>query len=63
MARARIAEQTDGVVERRVQVDQLRGRSLFVADGVRGVVAVAALDGLAVPPNEATTALARVFWS
>ena len=63
VARARIAEQTGGVVERRVQVDQLRARSLFVANAVRGVVAVAALDGLTVPPNEATTALARAFWS
>jgi len=62
VARARIAEQTGGVVERRVQMDQIRGRSLFVANAVRGVVPVAVLDGVAVRPNEATNALAREFW-
>jgi branched-subunit amino acid aminotransferase/4-amino-4-deoxychorismate lyase len=62
VARARIAEQTGGVVERRVQMDQIRGRSLFVANAVRGVVPVAALDGVAVRPNDATNALAREFW-
>src|SRR6188472_3582229 len=59
VARARIAEQTGEVVERRVQMDQIRGRSLFVANAVRGVVPVAVLDGVAVRPNEATNALAR----
>ena len=62
VARARIAEQTGQVVERRVQMDQIRGRSLFVANAVRGVVPVAVLDGVAVRPNEATNALAREFW-
>lgn len=61
VARARIAEQA-GVVERRVRMDDLRGRSLFVANAVRGVVPVASLDGVMVPSNEATTALARAFW-
>ena len=62
VARARIAEQTGEVVERRVQMDQIRGRSLFVANAVRGVVPVALLDGAAVRPNDATNALAREFW-
>ena len=62
VARARIAEQTGQVLERRVRMDQIRGRSLFVANAVRGVVPVALLDGVAVPPNAATDALAREFW-
>ena len=62
VARARIAEQTGEVVERRVQMDQIRGRALFVANAVRGVVPVALLDGAAVRPNDATNALAREFW-
>ena len=62
VARARIAEQTGEVLERRVQMDQIRGRSLFVANAVRGVVPVALLDGAAVRPNDATNALAREFW-
>jgi branched-subunit amino acid aminotransferase/4-amino-4-deoxychorismate lyase len=62
VARARIAEQGGGVVEHRVRADELRGRSLFVANAVRGVVPVASLDGAEVPFDEATTALARAFW-
>jgi branched-subunit amino acid aminotransferase/4-amino-4-deoxychorismate lyase len=62
VARARLAEQTGNVLERRVRLDELRGRSLFVANAVRGVVPVVALDGVAVPLNEATDALARAFW-
>jgi branched-subunit amino acid aminotransferase/4-amino-4-deoxychorismate lyase len=61
VARARIDEQT-GVVERRVRLDELRGRSLFVANAVRGVVPVASLDGADVPSNGATATLARAFW-
>lgn len=62
VARARIAEQTGGLVERRVRMDDLRGRSLFVANAVRGVVSVASLDGAEVPSDRATTTLARAFW-
>jgi 4-amino-4-deoxychorismate lyase len=62
VARARIEEQTGGIVERRVRMDELRGRPLFVANAVRGVVPVASLDGARVPSEEATTTLARAFW-
>jgi branched-subunit amino acid aminotransferase/4-amino-4-deoxychorismate lyase len=62
VARARIAEQRGGLMERRVRMDDLRGRSLFVANAVRGVVSVASLDGAEVPSDEATTTLARAFW-
>jgi 4-amino-4-deoxychorismate lyase len=62
VARGRIAEQTGGLVERRVRMDDLRGRTLFVANAVRGVVPVASLDGVEVPSDRATTALARAFW-
>jgi len=61
VARARIEEHT-GVVERRVRMDHLRGRPLFVANAVRGVVPVASLDGVEVPSDPATTGLARAFW-
>jgi branched-subunit amino acid aminotransferase/4-amino-4-deoxychorismate lyase len=62
VARARIAEQAGGLVERRVRIDDLRGRSVFVANAVRGVVPVASLDGAEVPSDRATTTLARAFW-
>ena len=45
VARARIEEQTGGVRGAPGPGGQLRGRPLFVANAVRGVVPVAALDG------------------
>ena len=62
VARARIDEQSGGVLEHRVGLNELRGRSLFVANAVRGVVPVASLDGAEVPRDGATTTLARAFW-
>ena len=62
VARARIQEQAGGIVERRVRMDDLRGRPLFAANAVRGVVPVASLDGVDVPSEGATMALARAFW-
>ena len=61
VARARIGELVQ-VEERRVARAALNGRSLLVANAVRGVVPVALLDEAAVRPNDATNALAREFW-
>jgi len=62
VARARIEELTGGLVERRVQMEAIRGQSLFVANAARGVVPVARLDGAAVPPAAETARLASEFW-
>ena len=62
VARARIGELTGGMVERRVKVDEIRGRSLFVANAARGIVPVARLDGESVPPSRETAGLASSFW-
>jgi len=40
----------------------LTGRSVFLANAVRGVQAIARLDGAPVPMDTRTDALARVFW-
>src|SRR4030095_12982262 len=40
VARTRLEELTGGLVERRVRVEDLAGRSLFVANAARGVVPV-----------------------
>ena len=40
----------------------LDGRSLLVSNAVRGVVPVARLDGVDVPPDPRTEALAARFW-
>jgi len=43
-------------------LDEIRGRSLFVANAARGIVRVASLEGVAVPPDPPTEALAERFW-
>ena len=62
VGRARIAELQGEIQERKVALEEIRGRSLFVANSVRGVVPVATLDGVEVPRAEETAALAERFW-
>ena len=51
-----------GVTEGRYPRAALDGRSLFLTNAVRGVVAIASLDGVAVPAHPRTADLARRFW-
>lgn len=62
VARARIAEVAGDLEERKVTLDEIRGRPLFVANSVRGIVPVASLDGAEVPQSSETDALASRFW-
>ncbi|HEY7634479.1 MAG TPA: aminotransferase class IV [Gemmatimonadales bacterium] len=62
VGRARLAELVGEVAERRPVIEELQGRSLFVANSVRGVVPVASLDGQEVPEQGETAALAAKFW-
>ena len=62
VARARLEELTGGLVERRVQVGDLAGRSLFVANAARGVVPVAILERQKVPQDPGTTGVSGSFW-
>ena len=62
IGRARIGEIVGEIGERKVTLDEIRGKPLFVANSVRGVVPVATLDGAAVPEAAETEALASRFW-
>jgi branched-subunit amino acid aminotransferase/4-amino-4-deoxychorismate lyase len=62
VARARLAELVGEVAERRPVIEELQGRSLFVANSVRGVVPVTSLDGQEVPEHPETASLAAKFW-
>ena len=62
VARARITELVGEVHERTATVEEIRGKSPFVANAVRGVIRVATLDGAVVPENAETDALAGRFW-
>lgn len=62
VARARITELVREVHERTATVEEIRGKSPFVANAVRGVIRVATLDGAVVPENAETDALAGRFW-
>jgi len=58
----RIAEIQGNVAERRVSPEALKGRSLFLANAARGIVQVAALNGVSVPADARTQALLARFW-
>jgi branched-subunit amino acid aminotransferase/4-amino-4-deoxychorismate lyase len=62
VARARLEELTGSLVERRVRLEHLMGRSLFVANAARGVVPVARLEGRSVTQDSGTTRLSGSFW-
>ena len=62
IARMRIEEIRGRLVEQALTRSQLEGKVLFVANAVRGVVPVVALDGRKVPESGLTGALAAQFW-
>jgi branched-subunit amino acid aminotransferase/4-amino-4-deoxychorismate lyase len=62
VARARIVELVGEIEERKATPDEVRGRPLFVANSVRGIVPVATLDGAAIAAAPETDALATRFW-
>jgi len=62
IARMRIEEMRGPVEEQALTRAQLEGKALFVANAVRGVVPVVALDGAEVPQSGHVSALAAAFW-
>ena len=62
IGRARVLELTQQAEEGRYLREALEGRSLFLTNAVRGVIAIASLDGRPVPPDPRTADLARRFW-
>lgn len=62
IGRARVLELAGRVDQGRFAREQLVGRSLFLTNAVRGVVAIASLDGSAAPPDLRTAELAHRFW-
>ena len=61
LGRKRVMEMTD-VKEERVPVAALAGRSLFIANAVRGIVEISVFDGASVPRDTRTAELASAFW-
>lgn len=62
VGRARVTELAGQVEERHSGLGEIREFPMFVVNAVRGVVPVAAIDGLPVPSSRETDALARRFW-
>jgi 4-amino-4-deoxychorismate lyase len=62
VSRARIEELAGPVRPARVLREDLASRSLFLSNAVRGVVPVGWLDGVALPRDAGTAALAERFW-
>jgi branched-subunit amino acid aminotransferase/4-amino-4-deoxychorismate lyase len=63
VARARLADLVGGISERRVTPADIQGRSIFVANSVRGVVPVVSFEGRPVPQDPGTSRLSASFWS
>ena len=63
VARARIEELVGQIDEQRVTADELKGKSVFVANSARGVVPVASIDGQTIAESAETFALSERFWS
>jgi branched-subunit amino acid aminotransferase/4-amino-4-deoxychorismate lyase len=62
VARGRIEELVGQIAEQRVTPDELKGKSVFVANSVRGVVPVASIDGQPIAESPETFALSERFW-
>ena len=62
IGRARVLELVTPAEQGRHRNGALAGRSLFLANAVRGVVPIASLDGAPVPPDPRTVDLAQRFW-
>lgn len=62
VARVRLAELADGLLESRLPGAELPAHGGFVANAARGVVPLIELDGVQVVPARGTEALARAFW-
>ena len=58
----RLEEATGPLLERTVPRAALAGRSLLVANAVRGILPVVSLDGVRLPPDHRTEGLAARFW-
>jgi branched-subunit amino acid aminotransferase/4-amino-4-deoxychorismate lyase len=62
VGRARVTELVGKVEERRSTLKDIAGLPLFLVNAVRGVVPVAAIEGVPLPAVPQTDALARRFW-
>jgi len=62
VGRARIAELAGGIEERRATWSEVSGLPLFLANAVRGVAKVSAVQDDAVPSTKQTDDLAARFW-
>ena len=62
VGRMRVTELAGKVEERHSTLMELQELPIVLVNAVRGIVPVAALDGVAVPESRETDALARRFW-
>jgi para-aminobenzoate synthetase/4-amino-4-deoxychorismate lyase len=63
VGRARIEELMGPIGERRVKLEAVMRRAIFLTNAARGVVPVTSIDGVSVPQSPATARLAADFWA
>ena len=62
VGRARVLEVANRAEQGRYRKPALAGKGLFLTNAVRGIVAIASLDGAPVPADPRTAELAQRFW-
>jgi branched-subunit amino acid aminotransferase/4-amino-4-deoxychorismate lyase len=62
IGRARVLELVKRAEQGRYRKQALAGKSLFLANAVRGIVSIASLDGAPVPADPRSAELAQRFW-
>lgn len=62
VSRARLNQLAGPILEKRLNREELEGKSLLVSNALRGVVTVASLEGKSVPEHPETLRLQDAFW-
>jgi len=62
VSRMRIEEVAGPVVERKIRLEELAGRALFLSNAVRGIIEPETFDSVVVPRHSGIEGLREAFW-
>ena len=62
VSRMRIEEVAGPIIQRKIRLEELAGRALFLSNAVRGIIEPETLDTVAVPRHSGTEGLREAFW-
>ena len=62
VSRMRIEEAAGPILERKIRLEELAGRALFLSNAVRGIIEPESFDSVSVPRHSGTDRLREAFW-